>query len=117
MKSAHQIASDIVDAIPLKLGTTSAQKAVLTVVIAEELIKQTTDLQKFTKKMFELSDWPEGGDIDGFSFQEAAVECGLLIPELQTKPCSENCHCATYNGDMSDGVICYRKVGFLTETT
>ena len=42
------------------------------------------DLEKFAKKMFELSDWPEGGDIDGFDFQEAAVECGLLTAESAT---------------------------------
>ena len=73
----------------------------------------TVDLEKFAKRMFELSDWPEGGDIDGLDFQDAAVECGLLTSETRTEPCEENCHCASYHGDMSDGVICFRKAKFL----
>ena len=67
------------------------------------------DFKKFAQKMFELSDWPEGGDIDGFDFQEAAVECGLLLPETRTQPCGEDCFCEEYHGDMKDGVTCYRK--------
>ena len=72
------------------------------------------DLEKFARKMFELSDWPEGGDIDGFDFQEAAVECGLLTPETRTQPCGDNCFCEDYHGEMKDGVTCYRKTKFLT---
>ena len=71
------------------------------------------DLELFARKMFELSDWPEGGDIDMFDFQEAAIECGLLIPETRTEPCGEHCHCAEYHGDMKDGVTCYRKAPIL----
>ena len=74
------------------------------------------NLSKFAKRMFELSDWPEGGDIDGFDFQEAAVECGLLTSETRTEPCTMGscyCFCAEYHGDMSDGVICFRKAKFL----
>ena len=71
------------------------------------------DLEKFAKKMFELSDWPDGGGIDGFAFQDAAVECGLLIPEIHKEPCGEGCFCADYHGDMSEGVTCYRKAPFL----
>lgn len=77
------------------------------------------DLEKFAKRMFELSDWPEGGDIDGFDFQEAASECGLLTPETRIEPCtmgSEYCHCSEYHGDMSGGVTCYRKAKFLLNT-
>ena len=66
------------------------------------------DLEKFAKMMFERSGWPEGGTIDGFDFQECAVECGLLTPEIRREPCGENCFCAEYHGDMSDGVTCYR---------
>ena len=72
------------------------------------------DLEKFARKMFELSDWPEGGDIDGGSFQDAAVECGLLIPETRTESCEpEGCFCSEYHGDMKGGVTCYRKAKFL----
>lgn len=75
----------------------------------------TPDLEKFALKLFELADWPEGGDIDMFDFQEAAVECGLLTPETRHEPCSliEYCHCREYHGDMSEGVTCYRKAAFL----
>ena len=74
------------------------------------------DLEKFAKKMFNLADWPEGGDIDCLDFQEAAIECGLLITEIRTEPCTPNtsdCFCAVYKGDMSEGVTCYRKAPFL----
>ncbi len=71
------------------------------------------DLEKFAKKMFELSGWPEGGDIDGFDFQDAAAECGLLTKETRHEPCGESCFCAIYHGDMSEGVTCYRKAPFL----
>ena len=72
------------------------------------------DLEKFAKRLFELSAWPEGGDIDAFDFQETAVECGLLTPETRTEPCNpDNCHCAEHHGDMSGGVTCYRKASFL----
>lgn len=69
----------------------------------------------FARKMFELSDWPDGGDIDGFEFQEAAIECGMLKAEQRTEPCEEDCHCAQYHGAdaMKEGVTCYRKAAFL----
>ena len=71
------------------------------------------NLEKFAIRLFELSGWPEGGDIDGFDFQEAAIECGLLTSEFRYEPCGENCHCAEYHGAMSGGVTCYRKAPFL----
>ena len=67
--------------------------------------------REFAKEMFKLSDWPEGGDIDGADFQDAAVKCGLLIPETRYAPCSEDgCRCAEYYGgdDFELGVTCYR---------
>ena len=71
------------------------------------------DLEKFAQRLFELSDWPEGGDIDAVAFQDAAIECGLLTPETRTEPCDqENCHCSEYHEDMSKGVTCYRKAQF-----
>lgn len=40
MKSAHQLASDIVDAWPYSVNVKSAQKSMLVVIVAEELSKQ-----------------------------------------------------------------------------
>jgi len=74
-------------------------------------------LRAFVRALFDEADWPEGGDIDGFAFQELAVEHGLLIPETRTEPCcdEESCHCAQYHGaeEMKEGVTCYRKVAWL----
>jgi len=72
------------------------------------------DLAKFARLLFAESEWPEGGDIDGFAFQDAAVECGLLTPETRTQACAENCHCAETQG-FEGPVICFRKAAFLME--
>lgn len=71
-------------------------------------------LRDFTRKMFDLTDWPEGGDIDGGDFQDAAVVSGLLVPETRTESCGAGCFCTEYHGDMSDGVTCYRKTEWLS---
>jgi len=73
------------------------------------------DLEKFARKMFELSGWPDGGDIDGCSFQDAAVECGLLTEVIVYQPCGERCQCVEYydQDGMKEGVTCYRKSEFL----
>lgn len=75
-------------------------------------------LEAFARKMFELSDWPEGGDIDGFDFQDAAIACGLLTATKQYKPCGDEntgCQCADNFSvlDFDRGVTCYRKAEFL----
>lgn len=67
------------------------------------------DFKKFAERMFEFYDWPDGGDIDGQSFQDIAFECGLLKMEVRTEPCGEFCRCLEYHGDMSSGVKCFRK--------
>ena len=75
-------------------------------------------LRAFAREMFELADWPEGGGIDGFSFQDAAVKHGLLTAETRTERCGEKCYCADdYHGEeaMKDGVTCYRKADWLAE--
>jgi len=72
------------------------------------------DLEKFARLLFAESEWPEGGDIDGFAFQEAAIECGLLTAETRTQACAENCHCAETQG-FEGPVICFRKAAFLME--
>jgi hypothetical protein len=70
------------------------------------------DLVGFANAMFQLADWPDGGDIDGFDFQDAAIRYGLLIPERRTQPCQEGCQCeGMYDPDeWNQGIQCYRRV-------
>ena len=72
-------------------------------------------LREFAADMFDASDWPDGGDIDGFEFQEAAIKRGILIPETRRERCGERCHCAENHSEseMKDGVTCYRKPEWL----
>jgi hypothetical protein len=73
---------------------------------------ENAKLRAFAQKM--LEGWPEDfGDVDGFTIQEAAVECGLLEGETRHEPCGEDCNCASYHGDMSGGVTCYRRTALL----
>lgn len=87
----------------------------------------TADLDKlreFALKMFALADWPEGGDIDGFVFQDIAEDCGLLEATMPLQPCNTGdegaeCRClGTFTmGDFAAGkVTCYRKTKLLTGT-
>ena len=74
------------------------------------------DLLGFVKALFELCDWPDGGDIDGFDFQEAAIKFGLLVETTPLQPCGEECWCAEYHHfkDFASGAVrCYRKAGGL----
>lgn len=75
------------------------------------------DLERFARKMFELSGWPDGGDIDCGDLQRVAVECGLLIPETRTEPCAEGCFCEGYYApdEFADGITCYRKAAVLAD--
>jgi hypothetical protein len=79
----------------------------------QDLATFKTRLEKaeaFIREIFELSDWPEGGDIDGFELQDAAVKHGFLIPETRMEPCGEGCNCNTYysSDEWEGGVTCYR---------
>ena len=73
-------------------------------------------LEDFIVALFKANDWPEGGDIDMFEFQEMAVEYGILIPREVTGPCNvgcedtKGCHCAEY-GDFPQ--TCYRMADWL----
>lgn len=74
------------------------------------------EAQAFARALFQENDWPHGGDIDGYDFQDLAVKHGLLLPVEVYAPCGENCNCLSYHGsaeEMSEGVTCYRKVGWL----
>ena len=85
----------------------------------EALKHDTADLAKFARMMFDEADWPEGGDIDGFAFQAAAVECGLLVEQTMYAQCGDNCHCnhteAPTEMEWAAGRDCYRKAAFLME--
>jgi hypothetical protein len=70
----------------------------------------------FIRALFDKCEWPDGGWIDGFEFQDIAEEHGLLVPVDVFEPCGEGCRCAEYHGGsdgMSDGVVCYRKAAWL----
>ena len=72
-------------------------------------------LREFAADMFDASDWPDGGDVDGFEFQELATKHGLLRPEQRTEPCGEDCQCCEVHSeeDMKDGFTCLRKAEWL----
>ncbi len=68
-------------------------------------------LRLFAADMFEISDWPDGGDIDMFDFQEAAEARGLLVRVRAEEPCGENCGCVEWGEFPRD---CLRKTHRLT---
>ncbi len=76
----------------------------------DKLEAENARLREFANAMIELADWPEGGDIDGFDFQDTAVKHGILIPEQRSEPCGEDCNCNAYYSDeeWKEGVTCYR---------
>ena len=71
--------------------------------------RQYDALLKFARLIFEVCDWPEGNGLDAEEVRDAALQCELLVLETRTQPCGENCFCAAYHGDISAGIICYRK--------
>lgn len=79
----------------------------------ELIVKKNTEiyhLRAFAREMIDLADWPDGGDIDGFEFQDAAVKHGVLIPERRTEPCGEGCSCDAFysNEEWKEGITCCR---------
>lgn len=74
-------------------------------------------LMGFAISMFDASDWPDGGDVDMFEFQEAAIEHGLLLPEIRHEFCEEECACheGYDNDDKLKGWTCYRIAPWLAE--
>lgn len=80
------------------------------------LVARNADLEKFVRLMFQISNWPVGEGVHSDELQGAAVECNILIPETRYASCGEGCHCAEYHGDLSAGVLCFRKAKFLTES-
>lgn len=80
-----------------------------------EAERERDQARAFVVELFEETDWPEGGDLDGFVFQEAAARAGILTPQERTEFCAENCHCAEYHGDPTGGFVCYRKPQWLVD--
>ena len=85
--------------------------------VVKEYLTAVPNLVKFARLMFAESEWPEGGDIDGCTFQDAAVACGLLVETVMHAPCGENCHCNECNAptekEWAAGQKCFRKAAFL----
>jgi hypothetical protein len=65
----------------------------------------------FIADLFDITDWPFGGDVELFTVQDLAVKHGILTEETRTEPCGEGCQCAEYYSadEMKEGVRCYRK--------
>ena len=64
----------------------------------------------FVRELFQMTDWPDYRELDGFAFQELCERHGLLKRELRTVPCGTFCACADY-ADTGDQVTCYRRTG------
>lgn len=73
-----------------------------------ELEADLLPLQIFMDSVF--GEFPEHGDVDGFTLQDIAESCGLLVPEKRSEACSENCTCVTYvdSAGFTKDWTCYR---------
>lgn len=86
--------------------------------VTDQLRSERDQLREFVAALFEANDWPNGGDIDGSTFQDLCAAHGILLPETRTEPCREGCWCDEYNGGaegMAGGVVCYRKPQWLLD--
>jgi len=63
-----------------------------------------------------LQEYGDGGDIDGFTFEEIALKHGILNPVKRFAPCVDNdvdpdasCQCAQYFSDeeFKNGITCH----------
>lgn len=78
-------------------------------------LRELQSLRDFVRGLFDLNDWPDGGDIDGFDMQELMTKHGILVEQRMEQPCNvgredfQNCSCAEY-GDFPQ--TCYRKVAW-----
>lgn len=70
-------------------------------------------LQIFMDSVF--GEFPEHGDVDGFTLQDIAESCGLLVPEKRSEACGENCTCVTYvdSAGFTKDWTCYRVQGVM----
>lgn len=74
-------------------------QAVAIQAMTEEIEKLKADLlpiQRFTDSV--IGEFPEHGDIDGFTLQDMAESCGLLVAEDRTKSCCDECTCFDSHG-------------------
>ena len=76
----------------------------------ENFMTQLNSLKAFVKELFDMADWPIGGGLDAYDFQDSAVKYGVLVPEQRFSPCGEDCNCQEYYGDdeFKNGITCYR---------
>lgn len=71
-------------------------------------------LRKFVLDLFSEIDWLEGGDLDGFQFQDLCEKHGILLPEKRFEDCGEGCNCAAMdNIDKENGFTCYRMADWI----
>ncbi len=77
--------------------------------------EENTRLRAFCTALFDVTDWPGGGDVDLITVQDLAVTHGILTKETRTEPCGDNCGCAEYYGrdEMAPGVECFRKPAWM----
>lgn len=77
-------------------------KGILFEIAYASLVARNADLEKFVRKMFQMSSWPHLHRVASEDLQEAATACNILTPETRFKPCGE-------------GITFLRKAKFLTE--
>jgi hypothetical protein len=70
--------------------------------------KDVLPLQIFMDSVF--GEFPEHGDVDGFTLQDIAESCGLLVPETRTERCGEYCACVDVGLEdmLTKSWACYR---------
>ena len=78
------------------------------------LAENQEKLRNFTNWLFD--EMQGHGDLDGGTFQDKAVEFGLLEPHTPKEPCSDACRCAEFQcaEEFEDGqVTCYRRTAVI----
>lgn len=119
LKDEPWVKNGIAKIVPLYLAPVSAPSAIV------EKSEEVQQLRAFAKRIFDMVDWPECfGEVDGASFQTAALDAGLLRAEIRHEPCGDGeekpCQCIEWHGGAAQsiwqsGVTCYRKAPYLVE--
>lgn len=86
-----------------------------------KIMTNYSKLLDFANAIFDIANWPEGGDIDGFELQDIAEKHGLLVPETRHEPCGAPCNCENYGcfskEEWQDGIKCFHKADWLLSAT